>query len=374
MECCQRSHEQVGQCAGDDMRVAEIVNLAISTTSAADVKYLKSLLKNRIEDLLDKSHDHVIEQAIMVAPDSTIAQTIRSTAESASEGVRISRDGCDTNISLFVVPVITSFGEGVPVSQFKAALQGLNGSMELTNYVNGRQTGAGHVMLLPQMFRLDDLKGLSLSAVRKGTIALGNTNGSAEIEQHPFIKRSGSFKRSTEFLRYLVGRHVVTGASVIGCRRRRTGTRIQTLTKQTLERRIGLRCTVDAVYTGSFHDSLYTGMWRYQERRLDQVSHHTRNSTGDKNILEAKIVTHGHRDSFDIRVGFFSNGETIGGRSYLLGSRPGEDAGRCLGRVISRIEATGIRTTACETFVPLETGFALGKKRSAEPSMIAIPI
>src|ERR1035437_9626627 len=155
MECCQISHEQVSQCASDDMVVAEIVNLAISTTSAADVKYSKGLLKNRIEDLLDKSHDHVIEQAIKVAPHSTIAQTIRYTAELASEGVRICRDGCDTNVSLFAVPVITSFGEEGPVSQFKAALQGLNGSTELAKYANGRQPGAGHVRLLPQMFRLD---------------------------------------------------------------------------------------------------------------------------------------------------------------------------------------------------------------------------
>lgn len=181
------------------------------------------------------------------------------------------------------------------------------------------------------------------------------------------------FKRSTVFLRYLVGSQGVGGDGY------RLGSpkicsKLQEVTARVLERRLGRKCMVDAVYTGSFRESVYSGMWRYQVEQLDCISQHVRNSAGQKNRLSAKVALQGQRDQFVLRVGFFSSGQPIIGRSYLLRSRPSEDAIRCLCRVKSRIEAADICTLVQDDFMPWDESLGKANTRGTGTLPFAIPI
>src|SRR5207253_4325228 len=113
--------------------------------------------------------------------------------------------------------------------------------------------------------------------------------------------------------------------------------RLQDLTSQAIKRYLGLPCRVQAIYVDSFHDGLYSGMWLYQERRLDQLARASCAQTRGKKSLEARVATCGGRHRFEVWVGFFRGNEAIGGHAYRLSSRPSEDPSRCMAQITSRL-------------------------------------
>jgi hypothetical protein len=124
----------------------------------------------------------------------------------------------------------------------------------------------------------------------------------------------------------------------------------------------------------SFHDGLYSGMWLYQEKRLDQLARATCAQMRSKKSLQATVVTYGSGRRFEMWVGFFAGDEAIGGHAYRLSSRPSEDPSGCVSRITSRLEAAGIKTNAFAGFVPEEMGFGIQTERKLHLSMIASPI
>lgn len=365
--------DRQGKDVDDNELVAEIVELATRAAAPDAAKADKAQLRERLSAVLAKGWDDVVELAIAAAPNGVIAYRIRRSAESICERMRIQRDGVDIDISLFSVAVITTFDEAVPVSQFETALEGLMWSTELGQYLREKCAQASNLTILPRFFRIDEIDSVPLSAVRRSAFSLAGASGDAQSASHPFLKMTGSLKRSAAFLRYLIGHQNVTEQASPHDGQRKTCDKIKALTLQLMNQRIG-QCTVDAFYTGAFYEPLYAGMWSYQETRLDQISRQAWNLTAACHDLEAKIVTHGCRDRFVIRLGFFANDDLLGGRTYVLNARPGEEAGACLERITKRIAAAGISACVNEKFIPMERGFDLGKRRGAEPSLIAIPI
>jgi hypothetical protein len=354
-------------------RVTEMIELAMVLTNHPDAAEAKTALARIANELLKEGADATIDQAIEAAPSCGIAQTIRYTAEAASEHTVIYRKGVTEELSLFAIPIITAFEQYVPASQFETALIGFTSSKSLTSSMEHGRSKLEQMMLLPTLFRLDDLKSIPLSVVRNGAICLGTTSRNRGARPDPFVTQVGSFKRSTAFLRYLVGQRLAVEhecASRAFC----IGGLLQDLTKQVVERRLGLPCNVQILCTGSFHESLYSGMWSYQEKRLDHLARASRAQTRTKKPLEARVATHGHRHRFDMRVGFFVENEAIGGRAYRLSSRPSEDPSKCASRISSRLEAAGIKTKVLAGFVPEEMGFTIQTGRKLHPSMIATPI
>ena len=66
------------------------------------------------------------------------------------------------------------------------------------------------MVLLPKLFRLDDLNDMPLSIVRERGINLGTAAVNRASEWHPSVAQEGSFKRSTAFLRFAVGQRQLT--------------------------------------------------------------------------------------------------------------------------------------------------------------------
>ena len=349
-------------------RVAEMIELAALLTNHPNTDATAALARIATE-LLESGADATIDQAIEAAPSGGIAQTLRHAAEAASERVVIARNGATTELSLFAIPIVAAFEQSVPATQFEAALSAANGSNDLVNVARDSQA-----MLIPKRFRLEELMAAPLSVVRKAGLRLGTAAVSRGGNGFPFVTQVGSFKRSTAFVHCIVGQRQLFQHRDWSVAEGGLCERLQDLTKEAVKRYLGLPCQVQASYTGSFHEALYTGMWLYQEKRLDQLARTSRAEAGTGKNMEARVVTHGCRLRFEMRVGFFAGDEAIGGHAYRLTSRPSEDPSRSVSRITRRLEVAGIRTNALADFVPEERGFDLPGGRKVETLMITLPI
>ena len=358
--------------AGMNGCVAQIIELGVALTSHPDAAEATAAFAGIANELMEKGADAAIEQAIAAAPSCGVAQTLRHAAEAASERVVIYRNGASTEMSLFAIPIIAAFEQNVPASQFEGALSGPSGSKDLANIVGASRLELAQVALIPKLFRLDELAATPLSVVRKAGISIGTAAASRASIELPFVKHKAGFKRSTAFLRYLVGQRPRSEHE--RWTTRGLCERLEGLTKQAIRRELGVPCQVHAAYTGRFHEALYSGMWLYQEKRLDQIARASRAQARSEDGMEAMVVAHGHRQRFEMRVGFFEGNEAIGGRAYRLRSRPSEDPSGCVSRVTRRLALAGIKTNALADLVPEERGFGLHGGRKTEPLMITIPI
>lgn len=354
-------------------RVAEMIELATILTNHPDTAEARAALARIANELLKKGADATIDEAIEAAPSCAIAQTLQRAVEVASERVVIYRNGVGAELLLFAIPIITTFEQNVPESQFESALNGLNGLKNLATEMKYGRLEFAQMALLPRLFRLDDLTTMPLSIVRERGINFGTAlNGGSEW--HSSITQKRSLKRSTAFLRFLVGQrqlfeHEDSAANECG-----VSERLQGLTSQAIKRYLGLPCRVQAFYMGSFYEGLYAGMWLYQETRLDQLARASCAQTRRKKSLEAMVVTYGRRHRFELWLGFFAGDQAIGGHAYRLRSRPSEDPGGCVSRITSRLEAAGIKANAFTEVVPEERGVGSRIGRKVEPSMVTIPI
>ena len=355
-------------------RVAEMIELAAVLTNYPDATQATAALARIANELLKKRADATIDQAIEAAPNGRIAQTLQHAVEAASERVVVRRNGIRAELLLFALPIITTFEQNVPESQFESALSGVKGLKDLTNSTKDGGLALAQMVLLPKLFRLDDLNAIPLSLVQKRGINLGTDVVSQVSEWLSYTTQKGSFKRSTAFLRFLVGQRPLLQHEDWMAGKDQLCKRLQDLTTQAIKRTLGLPCRVHAIYVNSFYEGLYSGMWLYQEERLDQLARSSCAQIRRKKSLEAKVVAYGRRHRFEMCVGFFVGDETVGGHAYRLSSRPSEDPSGCVSRITSRLEAAGIKANAFTNFVPEKEGLGLRTGRTANASMITIPI
>jgi hypothetical protein len=355
-------------------RVAEMIELATILTSLPDAAEASAALARIANEVLTEGTDATIDQAIDAAPSCAIAQSLQHAVETASERVVVYRNGGRAELLLFAIPIITTFEQNVPESQFESALDGLNGLKDLAISMKDGWLEGAQMALMPKLFRLDDLTAMPLSIVRERGIHFGMTAANGGSECYPSITQTRSLKRSTAFLRFLVGQRRVFEHDDSVANEGGVSERLQDLTSQAIKRYLGLSCRVQAFYTGSFYEGLYAGMWLYQETRLDQLARASRAQMRSNKSLKARVVTYGRRHRFEMWIGFFAGNQAIGGHAYRLRSRPSEDLGGCMSRITSRLEAAGIKANALTEVVPEERGFALRMGRTTEPSMITIPI
>ena len=355
-------------------RVAEMIELAAILTNHPDAAKARTALSRIANELLTNRSDSTIEQAIQTAPSCGIAQTLQRAVEAASERVVIYRDGVRAELSLFAIPIIATFEQNVPESQFESAVSELNGFKGLATEMKEGGLDLAQMTLLPKLFRLDDLNIMPLSIVRERGInfCTGAVNGASEW--HPSVTQMCGLKRSTAFLRFLVGQRQVLEHEDWIANEGGVCEHMHDITSHAIRHYLGLPCHVQAFYTGSFYEGLYAGMWVYQETRLDQLARATCAQARRNKRLEARVATYGHRHRFEMWLGFFAGDQAIGGHAYRLRSRPSEDPGGCVSRITRRLEAAGIKANALTEVVPEERGFGRRIGCKVENSMITIPI
>ena len=355
-------------------RVAEMIALAAILTNHPDAAEARAALSRIANDLLTNRSDSTIEQAIQAAPSCGIAQTLQRAVEAASERVVIFRDGVRAELSLFAIPIIATFEQNIPESQFESAISGIYGLKRLATKMKDGRFDPAQMTLLPKLFRLDDLNIMPLSIVRERGInfCTGAVNGGSEW--HPSVTQMWGLKRSTAFLRFLVGQRQVFEHEDWIANEDGVCEHLHDITSEAIKRYLGLPCHVQAFCTGSFYEGLYAAMWVYKETRLDQLARATCAQTRRNERLEARVVTYGSRHRFEMWLGFFAGDQPIGGRAYRLRSRPSEDPGGCVSRITSRLEAAGIKANALTEVVPKERRFGQRIGRTVSPSMVTIPI
>src|ERR1700688_3453761 len=161
-----------------------MIELAVILTNHPATDEAKTALARIANEVLKKGADASIDQAIEAAPSRAIAQTLRHAVETASERVVIYRNGVRAELLLFAIPIITTFDQNVPESQFESALIGLK---DLADSMKNGRLKLAQMVLLPKLFRLDDLNAVPLSIVRERGINLGTAAMSRGSEGQPAI-------------------------------------------------------------------------------------------------------------------------------------------------------------------------------------------
>ena len=240
-------------------RGAELIELAVVLTRHPRAARAKAALTRTANELLEQGSDAIIDQAIAAAPSRRIAHTLQLAVEGASERVVIYRNGVRAELVLFAIPIITTFDQDVPESQFETALSSLGDLKDLARRRKSGKLELAPMVLLPKLFRLDDLNTMPLSMVRKRGIQLGTAAVSPGSEWHPSMTRTKSLKRSAVFLRFLVGQRPTLGPDDGAAGEAELCERLGNLTKQAIKHRLGMPCHVRAVHLGSFHENSVLG-------------------------------------------------------------------------------------------------------------------
>jgi hypothetical protein len=249
------------------------------------------------------------------------------------------------DLALFTVPVISSFEVAVPESQFEVALQSVFGCRSCGD------TG-GHLChsllqrkLCPYAFAFDHLSELPTSPTSQDVASLFN-EFNRTLPYISYLNSTCRYKRSTTFLRYFVGAKGSFFGEDSG-ERAKPYSALRLHLKAGIERQIGLECKVELLFKGSFLDSLYTGMWLYQCKRLEHLIHRVILGNG-RGRLVARIAIVNQFDHCDLRVGFFVGSRPVELRDYLLRTRPRENVMRCIERLTKRFITCGIHTVISE--------------------------
>ena len=345
-----------------------MIRLARVLTISPDAKKARVSLARFTNEMLKKRADMVIARAIAEAPTRSIAQTIQRTAEGASERVAICRNGARKELSLFVIPIITSFEQKVPESQFESALGEVDGWTNLLTKRDGFDLAS--LVLLPKFFRLEELDAMSLSTVRERALVLAKASTSGGNEWSAPTRQTGSFKRATAFLRYIVGQGCLSEDLVT--REQSLTTSLEELTSQALNRRLQLPCRVEVLAMQSFYEGMQSGKWIYQRTRLDQISRVRRSELSPKDDLEARLVINEHRRRFEVWMAFFVGDEKVNDHAYWLSARPNEDPTGYVSRVSERLEANGIKVKVVADFQ--NRRMRPSKQGPGMVSMVGIPL
>ncbi len=280
----------------------------------------------------------------------------------------------EKELSLLVIPIIVKFKEIVPATHFDSAILEFTRDGGDGSYLREMGEHVAQLKLLPKLFSFDELMAIPISHLKRVCQSLCAENEGEKNSIWTWEKPSqGHNKRTNVFLRYLVGWHGTTQSEewfeqAIAC------ARLQESMMRILKRNIERECTVGVNYKSSFYDALYTGMWHYQIERLDCLARNVMNSVVRACGLRAEVGLQGDGRQFGLTVSFFLKDRLIDGRNYLLRLRPGENAFRCLHRVKSKIEASGISTIAQDKLNPSSEEC---KKRSGsvrDMPAIVIPI
>ena len=352
--------------------VAEILQLAATATEAGCMQQRLALAR-LVTELLNNRQDSTIDRALTRAQSLGIDHILRQAVEAASERTVTFHDGTTVELSLVAIPIIVAFEEDVPATQFDAALSTLDTSNGLAHVIGNGSPDLPPTMLLPRLFRLDELLSMPPSLVRRACVSLVAADVARAIASRPFDREKASCKRSAAFLRYLIGRRR-TLQQYRGLNRARLCASLQNLVRREIERTLGLACRVQVIDTGSFYEALYSGMWRYQEQRVDQLARASRLRTPRGSSVEARLLSHGQTHPVELRIEFFAGGQPIGGHGYWLSARPSDAANECITRVTRRLAVAGVKTRALTDIRTDEPACGTRRRRRIAPSMIAIPL
>jgi hypothetical protein len=189
----------------------------------------------------------------------------------------------------------------------------------------------------PEFYSYLDLKDLSLCEVRRFTVALAAVQTESDAQRALHLHSgAGTGKRSASFLRYVVGRLAGTDSASLTAPIR--WPQLDRLLTHQLASHFGMSVAVQSTFDGRFFQSIYEGMWRYQEHRLAQLACAAcSRSSNTKALIDGDGLSVTRR----WHVGLSSDDNL--GRTYLLHTRPGENSASSFERIANRLRAGGVK-------------------------------
>jgi hypothetical protein len=301
-------------------------------------------------DLQVQSHREALglylEQALLKGSDAWINEgfkrwpqhvgVMRRLAEDRSERVAVTRNGTTICLSLFAVPLIFEFDDDVPASQFDARVFPHDSAESITREAT-RYAPHANCEFSPRAYRLEELRTIPLSAIRQAAFALAQGERTGQPASWP---ASLFYRRRRSYIRYLIGcyRHNSQSAEHFAPRFEAEATAEQLTTHARQSLNASVRVTV--LFDGTYHGSLFAGMWAYQEARVRDVTRSALRAA--QAPVEALTEWHGDGPWHELALSFLSADPRVGGRSYVLSSRPGDLPLLSLGRLVNAIRGAGI--------------------------------
>ena len=333
---------------GDRASIACVLELAATLARQPAARDIQEALSDTVRRLLDDARDDLIQSALLLAPHGAAARLVRSTAEAHSERVPLSSAPARGELRLFTVPIVVAFTQEVPESQFENAIQPLGRARDLLGMLRVRCLQPTPTALLPQLFRPDHLSRLAFSPLR--ALALGLTSSTASALPPLSYTGETTYKRSTAFLRYIVGHRILIDGHPTDTPRVSPG--LQEIVRHCVQEQLHTACDVTALYDGSFYSALYDGMWLYQDRRLDHLILHALSQARHTDRLSARIAPASTLPSSPVKLSFVRNQRRLGGHTFLISTRPGDSYRASARRIQTRLTAAGIPTDDVPTARP----------------------
>ncbi|MDY7574414.1 hypothetical protein [Actimicrobium sp. CCI2.3] len=294
--------------------------------------------------LIDHGDDIVIQEVTGSAKNAGAARLLRTIVERESEVVVGHHYEGDTRLGLFAIPVLVEFPYDVPESLIDAALSSIDWKADVLPGLQAVKSSDDSLRLIARFHRLDELLAIPFSALRKAGHSLATHAAHETLVPSPFTTVDVPLRNAPTFLRFLVGQRSVTGPALMP-----ELSMLSSRLQQALRNRFDARCSVNVLRGGGFHDALYTGMWEYQERRLEQIAHKVVQG-GNGYPLTAAILTRPRHPTLTVTELRFLAGKNVLGRvGYRLHTRPVENMDRCVGRIGNVIRRAGIRNVDCAT-------------------------
>ena len=336
--------------------------VALAKEAAGDEA--KKALGRAIRALVEEGRDDLIDTITRNIESKDLAKTVRQIAEASASRLRVVRNGIEMLVSLFVIPVIASFSDEIPGSQFDAVMRRLLTGTILKDAIDIDELDVREWLVVPELFELDDLKDLPLSAIRQGGLAIAAHVG-GRGEHGGFEHHETSMRRATTFVRYIIGQRAAFDEHTSP--RRMECVQLEQATRIMFERQLGMSPKIEAFYDGEFFEGLYDGMWRYQDIRVGQVTEKARCDVGRRGALAAALGIEGDELRHRIRLAFFNEKARCKGEGYRLSGRPGDRATKSVERVTERLVRAGVaKVSSTIDFDPLASGTLAKRTRRGQ--------
>ena len=309
----------------------------------------RSALVHAVADLMDNNQEQEILGAIAAAGNLATARLLRDAAESMSESVcRIER-GSDICSRLFTVALVVRYPETVCEEDFEESLAAVSWPAALQSGWRDCGGRGRLVFVQPFRYRFEDLAGLRYRAVRRVTLAATSQqtgHGSVGVPGFPSVPRPQ--RRSTVFLRYLVG-HELDPGSLTQAGYGEMSALCRCIDEWVRTSAVGAQ-EITTIMNGRFFGAVYQGLRVYHAHRLAEIAEKLRTECKGRGEVAAWVSLSGSRQETEAHLSFSCDGEPIGHHTYSMRVKPFEDAKKCVQRIARDLRRAGIRevTTSAE--------------------------
>lgn len=288
-------------------------------------------LNDLLEQALHGQHDEWIHEAAGTWPHH--ASAFRKLAETCSEHAELPHAE-HAHLALFAVPLIFKFDEDIPTSQFDALVfpQGCGACLSSKLLAHHPLSS---LVLSSRAYRFEELRSVRLSAVHRAahTLAQGQ-----RVMQTPSLPADLCHRRRRSFLRVLIG--FCSGPDALRAATVISDVNAAAFISNHVRRTLGAQAETEVLFDGTYHESLYGGMWRYQECRVRELTCAALQALRPPHEAMLEWISGGIAPT--LALSFAGGDARSEQRSYVLSTRPGDAPASSIDRMVNALASSGM--------------------------------